>query len=83
LEAGSYTFLWVYSKQILENYPETKNFRLKIKSIEIEGLDTTPTQCIKCDKNSTTIRCKQCPENTYFDQFKVKKFNFHLNITYY
>lgn len=72
MEPGSYTFLWVYSKQIFESYPETKNFKLRIRSIKIEGLDDTPTDCLKCDKNSTTTRCKQCPENTYFDESKVK-----------
>jgi len=71
LEPGSYTILWVYTKQILESYPETKNFNLKIKDILIEGMDQETTECIKCDKNSTTLRCKECVENTYFDENKV------------
>jgi len=66
--------LWVYSKQILDSYPETRDFSLKIRSIEIDGVENTPTECIKCNSNSTTTRCKECPENTYFDESKVKYF---------
>ncbi len=53
---------------------------MKIKSIEIDGLDNTPTECVKCDKNSTTTRCKQCPENTYFDEAKVNLINLFVKI---
>lgn len=79
LEPGSYTILWVYSKQIFESYPQTKNFRLKIKNILVEGVDATQTECKKCDKTSTTIRCKSCPENYYFDESRVNYGNY-INI---
>ena len=79
LEPGAYTFLWVYSRQVIENYPETKNFRMRIKSIEIDGIDTAETQCTKCEENSSSTRCRNCQENYYFDELTVKKF-LYINI---
>jgi hypothetical protein len=42
---------------------------LKIRSLFIEGVENTKTECILCGRNSPNkIRCENCPTNYYYDE---------------
>jgi len=73
LKSGYHDFLWSYSKYVSNE--ANKNSTIKIKSIQINGIDLASYNCNNCVNSvsaSGSSICEYCKANSYYDSKQAK-----------